>query len=427
MSKRYLTLLELVITLAIIAVLAAVVLDNFAGQEMRERHRQTTARGEAIQRIITGTDTADGIGAFLTDMGRLPAVHIDNSAEEPAGRLLAQLYDRTIFRHDESGTTMLNHAAELALTRELMDLPIALAKYPVVRMNVGWGGPYLQNTGRALFDGWGNPWRIIADYRLKPESDRLVPDYDEPTDTPTANTQIDGIASFGADNAADSGANHEYADRDQEFIFAHEEMLSTLIITLKMRDDDNPAVWREPETFTGTIAAYSAAISYGEGDMVKLGSRVYRSLLGGNLNNQPDESPGHWLQIHSKLVDRAAVMLFAPVKRGARNVASGSMDIGYYRFESDGAGAVPLLDRSGDPDQDQVSSADVWKRRFIAEQEWESAGVARVERLTPGRRRILGYAYRANGANYDLFFISAQEWVTLLPGNNYITLYLERQ
>ena len=429
MMKRYLTLLELIITLAIIAVLAAIVLDNFGNYEMRERHRQTTERGNAIKSVVLGTNEADGVSAFLSDMGRHPSVHIDNSVEEPGGRLLAQLYDRSIFRHDPTGTTMFNHSAELPLTQSLMGLPVDRSIYPVVRMNVGWNGPYLPSPGGSgsLFDSWGNPWRIIANYRLKPESGRLVPDYDAPTDTPSAYTEIDGIASFGADNVADSGTNHDYVDRDQEFIFAHETTLATLIITLKLRDDDSPAVWSEPEAYTGSITSYSATTSYAVNDVVKLGNRVYRSLLNGNQNNQPDESPGYWRQIHAKLVDRAGVMLFAPVKRGSRSVSSGFMDIGYYRFESDGSGGVPLLDRDGNADRDQVSSGDIWEQRFIAEQEWTGAGVVKIERLTPGRRKVLGYTYRTSGAVYDLFFSSAQEWVTLRPGNNYLTLYLERQ
>ncbi len=235
-------MIELVISLAIIAAVAMVALDNFTDSEMRTRQEKTLERGKVIQ---------EAIQRFVSDMGRWPKVRDTDSGSE-----LAELYRRDCFYHNSETETMFNHEEEVELTWNILDLSetqpaVFNYVFPTARMRVGWAGPYLNTSSEKLYDGYGRPWRIVDNWYLKTESNSLVVEQSE-TDSPSSGDEIQGVTSYGADGAEGSGDN--YYDSDEEFLYPHENNLATLSIYLKMRDDTEalPAVYSRIMIFAPT-------------------------------------------------------------------------------------------------------------------------------------------------------------------------------
>ena len=485
------TLLELVISLAIVAALSAVVLDNFSDTEMRERERQTVERGERVRRAMTGADEKDGISRFLSDMGRWPKVTVKNDAngERNHRRNLAQLYDRSVFYHSSETKTMFNRPAEITVNHTVLgiaDPGLEDYAFPKVALNVGWSGPYLnllKTDGAAFPDAWGKSWKIVKHYFLKTSGGTLIPDNTAVAETasqPDGETEIDGIVSYGADDAA-GGA--EPADLDHEFIFAHDLNLATLTVTLKARDDFNPAVWRDLKPGDAASAAEynqatAAASGCNPGDVVYClegSARHYYTCLntaaaaatandatvgatGAPYNSTGDYTavnggwrygvPSHWVS-----ADGVSVLLFAP----ARREISGDpvMEAGFFRLIPWPTGAARELrfpplrycheasggtqtigtdadaTADGEVDEDVASGSERNTNRLRAKLEWEYTSGSlpstfRASWLVPGRRRIYAFAGFYYGGIFVSGMTSPVESIDLKPGNNYVTLYLER-
>jgi hypothetical protein len=68
---------------------------------------------------------------------------------------------------------------------------------------------------------------------------------------------------------------------------------------------------------------YNPATTYGVGTYVSYAKRVYRSLLAGNLNNQPDASPIYWAFVTSKLVQD--FVAYTPYYSGQYVVSGGTI------------------------------------------------------------------------------------------------------
>jgi prepilin-type N-terminal cleavage/methylation domain-containing protein len=134
-----LTLLELVMVLAILAVLTAVAVQSLEGMADQTRFEATQRTLELIRTAIVSENTANTpVTGFVADMGRLPS-----SLEE----LLVPPADAAPF-----------------------GLHNAPAPFTNIRVPGGWRGPYLrlpvgsQALGVNLpRDGWGNPLTFVSD------------------------------------------------------------------------------------------------------------------------------------------------------------------------------------------------------------------------------------------------------------------------
>ncbi len=462
--RHNLTLLELVIALAILAALSVVVLDNFSDMEMRERERQTIEHGERVKRIMTGADEKDGISRFLSDMGRWPKVTVEDRTEGTRDhrRNLAQLYDRSVFHHRNETETMLGRIAEID-TRDALNIgtiPTSLT-LPVVSLSVGWSGPYLnllKSDGASFSDPWGHSWKIVECYYLKKSAtDTLEPDYtvaEETESRPTAATEIDGIVSFGAD---DVEGGSDPSDRDHEFIFAHDLNLATLTVTLKVRDGADPSVWKEPKNVTAS--AYVTGQKYDRDDVVFLqnaGLYHYYTCIADDTAAPPyngdytQAGDGWRYGVSPRLISagESRVLLFAPARRRISTERS-AMEAGFYRFMPYLSGA-PVAERfpalrcfhSGAEENDADATADGSvdqnvdpgernTNRLRAKSNWEYSATSfptafRAEWLIPGKRRIYALIGFYHNGTWVSGAASSVEYVDLKPGNNYITLHLER-
>lgn len=174
------TLIEAVISLALLAALSAVMFSMSTQNRDQLRSERTLREGRAIQAAMT-PDLNGGISRFLSDMGRYPGIH--NTVMTPGpdgtrgyrkGEILAELFDRSLFIQDNKTNTLnrrflypttpdiwfdalgITSASEFTSIRERWmkkNTP-----FPPVSMRMGWNGPYVEAPGNKLLDGWGNEW-----------------------------------------------------------------------------------------------------------------------------------------------------------------------------------------------------------------------------------------------------------------------------
>jgi prepilin-type N-terminal cleavage/methylation domain-containing protein len=139
MSRRGLTLLELLVVVTLLAVTAGMAVSAADTLDRRRRHEDSLRTLAAVRQAILGPAPADGIpaGGFLADMGWPPADGAD-------------LWDASRFPLNTD-----RDAANPRNVRRLYD-----ATWQTYR---GWAGPYLTlpaaapDGTRALRDGWGRP------------------------------------------------------------------------------------------------------------------------------------------------------------------------------------------------------------------------------------------------------------------------------
>lgn len=132
--SRGMTLLELTVVLAILAIVTSIAVTSMAVVEGEVRNDQTHALIENIERAIVGSATEE-VPCFLKDTGRFPKeVGVD-----PATKL-GELFVRP--------TDCLPFTLKNPTEPELSDLLIG----------VGWRGPYLKagSTEGKVYDGYGN-------------------------------------------------------------------------------------------------------------------------------------------------------------------------------------------------------------------------------------------------------------------------------
>ena len=144
------TLLELVVVLAILAVVTTLAIRSLDGLEDQSRYEKNTREFEALSEAVLGSPddrAADGsrtVSGFVADMGRLPRAVANGN-----GNLtLAELWVSPggAFTYDVRSAT-----AAICSPPILAD--------PEVVLPGGWRGPYLRLPIDATNwrDGWGNP------------------------------------------------------------------------------------------------------------------------------------------------------------------------------------------------------------------------------------------------------------------------------
>ena len=163
------TLLELMVTLTILAVTMTVLLKSTAGLQDQARYNQTVQRVEMIRDAIINVGTVNGVptvSGFVADMGRLPRnIHellergycpANITADEPACGGWERLAPWQNQRICQDGT-LITDSQPACATPQIQ-----------VSLSAGWNGPYLQTSQNpshvddaggsdAFTDGWGNP------------------------------------------------------------------------------------------------------------------------------------------------------------------------------------------------------------------------------------------------------------------------------
>lgn len=358
--------------------------------------------------------------------------------------------------------------------------------YPTISMPVGWRGPYLGVLNPVkgnFFDGWGRPWNIITNSNLAVQANRLAENrsgenaelvFDKSSDfeqmrESSTECRIDGIQS--------ENVGEEFK---QTFLFPHwmnrteiaQNTTSSLFVHLKVRDSEN-ANWIP----LSAIAEWSPAVSYGSGEAVSYNGKLYYCHTGhlassvfdsmnfsclsdiaeyGEFSNRsyvlgelcrysgnlwkcvrPVKKTEVWnhedwekLQINT-MPDRIGLLLFVPFMykvKGKNRVLS----LGYYHFFRNGSGknreavvAECPWTKQNDADlKEGKISRDYNPRYLVAEDNSNTWNEFVISRLIPGRRKIFCAAYsNATG----IYQCSGAEWIELRPGENHITLYLERK
>lgn len=403
------SLLELIISLGILAALAAVLLDNFADVKARECSELTQERGNHVREMVKGHRSEDGISAFLSDMGRYPSIYIPEEGDGNGGRRLAELYDPSIWYKSGTGSTALQQQKTIsaATIQDICqdasgstfpaDSSGIILPYPQINMTIGWNGPYI-NISKAVngnyFDGWGNAWKIISNYNLYVNNNRLAEnntssngikvyataaEVDDLRDTANnRRTRIDGIISYGANDTDDSSStNIAASDADQKFLFAHNmdnhvnDNLARLKITLKLRAcesgnwRDLPPIsfWQANQSYAKgaiTIAngkmyccniSHTSGTSFATGNWVEFSSAaaydpaihgvgsysglcIYNNVyyLRNTAASESSFTPANYLRIAGtgELPDNISLFIFTPVMQGGYTTRV--LELGYYHF-----------------------------------------------------------------------------------------------
>ena len=161
--KSGMTLIELIVTLTIMAAVASIAIVTLSDMGATSRYEETERRGLAAQRAVIGQPGE--ISRFFNDMGRYPVV-LDASDSSYA---LAELYDQeqigdAYYRSIHLPATFTNARSELGNS----DLFDAVTN---VTMGAGWRGPYLLNRDKRFTDNWGNGWIVTSSNDYDPSSE----------------------------------------------------------------------------------------------------------------------------------------------------------------------------------------------------------------------------------------------------------------
>jgi prepilin-type N-terminal cleavage/methylation domain-containing protein len=225
------TLIELILSLTILAAVASIVLTTVAEFGERTRYEETERRGETIQAAVTGTPGAPS--RFAADMGRFPLV-----TDTREGRELAEIY-RCPYDRDAGGTAFMDSSQfeKFRYTTRFFSLrepghyvfggetavPDPWPSAGEITLNAGWRGPYLVWRHATLTDNWGRPWQ------LNTASERAPVWRDHGGGDPARQgDEIRGIRTLGHDGIDevddDPGAPDTYPDEIQTYPF-HENLL----------------------------------------------------------------------------------------------------------------------------------------------------------------------------------------------------------
>ena len=233
------TLLELVVVLAILAVVTTLAIRSLDGLEDQSRYENTTRGLEELSAAILGSPddrAADGtrtVSGFVADMGRLPRT------VGAVDLTLAELWENPGVPFDVRPATVAN-GVSLAF------------EDPQVLVAGGWRGPYLRlPIGAATWlDGWGNPMTSPATASpVDPETTgyaRLRDAANNPIIT--AGQEIRIVRHLGANGRAD--ASDTGYDRDGGLGFTDQMFKASLTGQIEILDGESPATADPGDTVT---------------------------------------------------------------------------------------------------------------------------------------------------------------------------------
>lgn len=230
-DKNGFTLLELVVVLAILAVVTTLALRSLDQVQDQKRDEANRAGIEALREAVLGSPddrASDGtlmLGGFVADMGRLPkAVEINGNLT------LAELWLNPGQSFDVRPATAAN------------GVPPGYVD-PQVFVSGGWRGPYLRMPigAETWLDGWGNPMTSTLDPNPPDPSGSDYPRLRDVNDAPLNTAgQVIRIARHLGGNGRLDPADTGY-DRDGFLVFDDASFTSTLTAQIEIMDHDKPA------------------------------------------------------------------------------------------------------------------------------------------------------------------------------------------
>jgi len=225
-ARRGMTLIELLLVLAILAMLAGLLVSSADGMMDRARLDETERRGQAVVEAVLG----DGKEAsrFMADMGRPPILLSTES-----GKQLSELWEPGANgrRYGQATTPAVPWPLE---DTGVSGLPTSFT------LDCGWRGPYLDIPGTQFFDGWpAGGWSLFLSPDLITKT-LVHPNTDGSFPADHANKYILGFQSRGGDGkvGGDSWVNKDitYPHGDNDF----GNRRSELTVLVYVRDENEP-------------------------------------------------------------------------------------------------------------------------------------------------------------------------------------------
>ncbi|MFA7174884.1 MAG: prepilin-type N-terminal cleavage/methylation domain-containing protein [Kiritimatiellia bacterium] len=456
-SRAGMTLIELIITLTILAAVASIAIVTLSDMGQTSRYVESARRGEITARAVIGEPGS--LSRFVCDLGRYPMVLVnlpDESDPEIKEKLthwyLAELYNIEAADHVNGSPISVYLPDEAAAVRSKICYLDTDFKYDFnadgtatpdaraeagsklsklqVAMKAGWDGPYMINQYEDFTDNYGKAWSVNV-------GTNAVKDlWDD--DWTTYRRKSDGSAEL------------EIAPRQGDQITA-------IRSDFKVRADSGGFYG------VGDFGSLEAAELYAN-EVEELTFPFYESHVFAELTVRlfVQDSTGVWLPAGSaktpadKSYDRARVMLYLPLceraiepqlcelaawcdtgnRVGTRYRSwDGSAYVNHYSCyaldgDVDGKFTTTAPDASGDhgtiPDlihtRCQVANATATTGRSP----WDTVSEVDFTKVPVGRRKLWGYAYSSkddaavkSGERY-----SPVQTVEIKPGHNMVELYL---
>jgi prepilin-type N-terminal cleavage/methylation domain-containing protein len=235
LSRAAFTLLELVVVLALLAVVTAVAVRSVDGLDSQRRFESSAQLLQDLQEAVLGspddlsTDGSRTVNGFVADMGRLPQTILAPTAPDLE---LRELWERPA------------PAFVFDVRPALMENGVPAADIdPQVLVPGGWRGPYLRlPIGRtSLLDAWGNPVSSPTDVlpvnpdttgygRLRDASDNPITSTGQP---------VELVRLLGANGRRDS-LDTGY-DQDSAVVFSVDAFGASITGHIEVMDNSGPA------------------------------------------------------------------------------------------------------------------------------------------------------------------------------------------
>ena len=481
-KRNYLTLIELLISLGILAAVASVTLSMLEESTSQQRFKRTYDTGDKIRKVINAENTDDKISRFISDMGRLPIVI--NTAD---GMRLAELYDISSIASNvkwNSSNAFSNSDSSLPSEDGILSFP---DDFTVLKLSCGWAGPYLYNHKEQLLDGWNNEWHILDS------------NFDIIASAPLG-TFFYGVESFGSNDSVDEDS---WSSKRQKFKFNITGQTAanhaSLVVTFMVKDNKvRPPVMQPVVNSTTTSAsAWAANYEYQINDEVKNSDFVFRCISNAIYKKRKSgtvEPTWNTSAVGAQTFDRNIVWEYNGV---ASDQADWRANCVYQKNDTIKAGgnaytcirvrpisgsSTPLFQtKYGDTTSDgdftwqcvypeptvmnnlriavfspRISRNEKGVRRFMAIRNgssltedhansisftdnsffsampdetasWTAHNQVELKNLTPGNRKIYAYGFYKNGSNYRNKLGSGVLDIKLLPGVNSLTVYLTNE
>ena len=225
-DKQGMTLLELVVVIAILAVLMTVALRSMTGVASQSRFEATQRTLDNIQEAIFGPandhqpDGSRVISGFVADIGRLPQAVLTNNPDGTTSLTLNEL----LFQPNGA----LPFDVRQATGTNLTDTSLA---DPGVSVPCGWHGPYLRlSVGEnEITDGWGVP---LANTTTPSGTNFLC------LTLTNSDNEIVSVSSPGADGVQ-GGTGY---NSDLSVTFAPSDYTASLAVTVSMLDTNGTLI-----------------------------------------------------------------------------------------------------------------------------------------------------------------------------------------
>ena len=226
-DEHGMTLLELVVVIAILAVLMTVALRSMTGVAAQSRFEATQRTLENIQDAILGPandhqpDGSRVISGFVADIGRLPQAVLTNNPDGSTSLTLNEL----LFQPNGA----LPFDVRQATGTNLTDTSLA---DPGVSVPCGWRGPYLRlSVGEnEISDGWGGP---LANTTTPSGTNFLC------LTLTNSDNEIVSVSSPGADGVQ-GGTGY---NSDLSVTFAPSDYTASLAVTVSMLDTNGNQIY----------------------------------------------------------------------------------------------------------------------------------------------------------------------------------------